>query len=90
MHKPCVGGDSLVLHDSEHLLEGAEGREAAPLAPPVVGGHAVLPAPLDVEGGQVEAELLARLLEEVVLHLGGHRVVERLGDLCHKRTKMRK
>ena len=58
-----------------------EGGQAAPLAPPVVGRHAVLPASLDVEGGQVEAEFLAGLLEEVVLHLGGHRVVERLGDL---------
>ena len=45
----------------------------------------MLTASLDVQGDQVEAELLARLLEEVVLHLGGHRVVERLGNLFHKR-----
>ena len=80
-YAPCVCGDGLVPHDAEHLLEGAEGGEAAPLAPPVVGGHAVLPAALDVEGGQVEAEVLARLLEQVVLHLGGHRVVQRLRNL---------
>ena len=41
----------------------------------------MLAAPLDVERRQVEPELLARLLEQVVGHLLGDGVVQRLGHL---------
>ena len=36
---------------------------------PVVGGNAVLPSPLHVDGGQVHAEALPRLGEQVVRDL---------------------
>ena len=51
---------------------------------PVVAGHTVLPASLHVEGGEVEAELLAWLLEQVVGHLLRHGVVQGLGNLNKK------
>ncbi len=44
----------------------------------------MLATTLDVERREVETELLSWLLEEVVLHLGAHRVVEGLGDLERK------
>ena len=47
----------------------------------VVSGHSVLSAPLHVEGRQVQAEVLAGLLEEVVGHLLGDGVVQGLGHL---------
>ena len=76
-----VAVDGLVAHDAAELVEVVDPLEAAELAPGVVGRHAVLTTALDVEGGQVEAVLLAGLLEQVVGHLLGHRVVEGLGHL---------
>ena len=56
--------------------------------PPVVGRDSVLSAPLNVERAQVESVALPGLLEQVVLHLGAHGVVQGLGDL-KKRKKWR-
>ena len=62
------------LHSSRHLGGGLEemdwiGQVALPA--PGVGSQAVVPAPLDVEADQVEAELLMVLLEQVLRQLGG-------------------
>lgn len=71
----------VVQQDAGHVMPGPEGRQAAPLAPPVVGRHAVLPAPLQVERGQVEAEVLAGLLEQVVRHFSAQGLVVGLRHL---------
>ena len=48
--------DSVLVHDELHILPLLEPLEAALLPPDVVGGEAVVPASLDVEGGQVHPE----------------------------------
>ena len=59
---------------------------AAKLAPGVVGGEAVISAPLDVEADQVEAEVLVLLLEQVLGQLGGEGRVQLLGLLGSQAT----
>ena len=76
-----VAVDGLIVEGSQHLLPALEGLEAAELSPPVVAGQAVLTTALHVEGSQIETELLAGLLEEVVGDLLGDGVVVGLGNL---------
>ena len=47
----------------------------------VVSGHSVFSSTLHIESCQVQTEVLAGLLEEVVGHLLGDGVVQSLGDL---------
>ena len=72
--------DTPVGHDPLELVP-VHLPQSAPLSPPAVARHSVLPAPRHVDGGQVHPELLARLLEQVVGHLLGHGVVQPLGHL---------
>jgi hypothetical protein len=62
------------------LIVGDEGKKFIALTP-VVARKAVLAATLHVEGGEVKAKVLARLLEKVVGDFLGDGVVVGLSNL---------
>ena len=84
VHVFVQGLESRHVHGGEHLgqhLPGLDPGLAAQLAPGVVGSEAVVPASLNVEADQVEAEALVLLLEQVLGQLGGECGVQLLGLL---------
>ena len=54
--------DRIPVHDELHVLPAPEPLEPALLPPDVVGGEAVVPAPLNVQGGQIHPEPGSRSL----------------------------
>ncbi len=76
-----IGRDSVVAKNTNEVAPTVDAGEATPLTPGSVRGNSMITTTLNVDSSQVKAELLARLLEEMVGHLLSDRVIVRLGHL---------